>query len=52
VEKFFRWVDKQFENQGLFPKSLLIKALSFAKGRADGLTVFINDAEKPSILTI
>jgi transposase len=47
VEKFFKWVDKQFENHGFLPRSLLIKALSYAKERADGLTVFLNDADVP-----
>jgi transposase len=47
VDKFFKWIDKQFENQGFLPRSLLTKALAYAKERADGLQVFLNDAEVP-----
>jgi transposase len=47
VDKFFKWIDKQFENQGFLPRSLLTKALAYAKERADGLKVFLNDAEVP-----
>ena len=47
VEKFFKWVDKQFENQGFLPRSLLTKALGYARERADGLAVFLNDADVP-----
>ena len=44
AERFFRWVDKQFDKQGFLPSSPLTKALAYARERRDGLTVYLDDA--------
>ena len=45
VDKFFTWIDKQFENQGLLPSSPLTKAMAYARERRAGLEVYLNDPE-------
>jgi transposase len=47
VEKFFAWVDKQFQAQGLLPSSPLTAALGYARERQAALSVFLEDAEVP-----
>ena len=47
VEKFFEWVDGQFERQGLLPTNLLTKALAYVRGRRAALEVFLGDADVP-----
>lgn len=44
VKAIFDWVDRQIANPALLPKSLLAKALGYAKERQAGLTVFLTDA--------
>lgn len=43
VDKFFDWVDKQFERQGLLPSNPLTKALAYVHERRAGLRVFLDD---------
>lgn len=45
VDKFFDWVDKQFERQGLLPSNPLTKALAYIRERRAGLRVFLDDPE-------
>jgi transposase len=45
VEKFFGWVDRQFERQGLLPSNPLTKALAYARERRAGLEVFLDDPD-------
>ncbi|KAB2842726.1 MAG: IS66 family transposase [Burkholderiales bacterium] len=47
VEKFFGWVNQQFEAQGLLPSSPLTKALAYARERRFGLEVYLTDPEVP-----
>ncbi len=37
-------MDKQFERQGFLPSSPLTKAMSYARERREGLTVYLDDA--------
>ena len=45
VDKFFDWIDKQFEQLGLLPSNPLTKALAYVRERRGGLRVFLDDAE-------
>jgi len=45
VNKFFAWVDKQFEAQGLLPSNPLLGALAYARDRREGLEVYLNDPD-------
>lgn len=47
VEKFFEWIDRQFERQGLLPSNPLTKALAYARERRRQLQVFLEDADVP-----
>jgi transposase len=47
VEKFFAWVDAQFERQGLLPSNPLTKALAYVRERRAGLEVFLDDPDVP-----
>jgi transposase len=45
ADRFFTWVDKQFEAQGFLPSSPLTKALAYVRERRDGLEVFLSDPD-------
>ena len=45
VNKFFTWVQKQFDSQGLLPSSPLTKAPSYAHKRREGLEAYLNDPD-------
>ena len=47
VEKFFAWVARQFETQGLLPSNPLTGALAYARKRRLGLEVFLTDPDVP-----
>lgn len=47
VERFFAWVNQQFEAQGLLPSNPLTKALGYARERRCGLEVYLNDPDVP-----
>ena len=45
AERFFAWVDEQFERQGFLPSSPFTKALAYTRERRAGLSVYLNDAD-------
>lgn len=47
VERFFAWVNAQFEAQGLLPSNPLTKALGYARERRCALEVYLNDPDVP-----
>jgi len=47
VDRFFEWVDRQFEQQGLLPSNPLTKALAYVRERRAGLEVFLGDPDVP-----
>ncbi|WP_299161445.1 IS66 family transposase [Accumulibacter sp.] len=47
VERFFAWVNQQFEAQGLLPSNPLTKALAYARERRFGLEVYLTDPDVP-----
>jgi hypothetical protein len=47
VEAFFKWVDEQFDRQGLLPSSPLTTALHYAHERREGLEIYLDDPEVP-----
>ncbi len=47
VDRFFDWVDRQFERQGFTPSHLFVKALAYARERRLGLEVFLTDPDIP-----
>ena len=47
VERFFAWVNEQFEAQGLLPSNPLTRALGYARERRCALEVYLNDPDVP-----
>lgn len=47
VERFFAWINLQFEAQGLLPSNPLTKALAYARERRFGLEVYLTDPDVP-----
>ena len=47
VERFFAWVNQQFEAHGLLPSNPLTKALAYARERRCGLEAYLNDPDIP-----
>jgi len=47
VERFFAWVNQQFEAQGLLPSNPITKALAYARERRFGLEVYLTDPDVP-----
>ena len=47
VERFFAWIDRQFETLGLLPSSPLTQAMAYARQRRCGLEVYLNDPDVP-----
>lgn len=47
VERFFDWVERQFQRQGLTPTNPFTKALAYARERRAGLEVFLTDPDVP-----
>lgn len=45
VDKFFAWVDQQFEQLGLLPSNPLTQALAYVRERRAGLSVFLDDPD-------
>ncbi len=45
AQRFFAWVAKQFEAQGLLPSSPLTKALAYVRERRDGLLLYLDDPD-------
>ena len=47
VERFFAWVNRQFEAQGLLPSNPMTRALAYARERRFGLEVYLTDPDVP-----
>lgn len=47
VDRFFDWVDAQFESHGLLPSSPLTTALAYVRERRAALEVYLADPEVP-----
>jgi hypothetical protein len=47
IERFFSWVESQFERQGLLPSSPLTEALNYVRVRRGGLEIFLLDPDVP-----
>jgi len=47
VERFFAWVNRQFEALGLLPSNPMTKALAYARERRFGLEVYLTDPDVP-----
>lgn len=47
VERFFAWIGRQFEAQGLLPRNPLTAALAYARERRNGLEVYLTDPDVP-----
>ena len=47
VERFFAWIDAQFETLGLLPSNPLTQAMAYARERRCGLEVYLNDPDVP-----
>ena len=47
VDRYFTWVQKQFDSQGFLPSSPLTKALFYALERREGLKVYLSDPDVP-----
>lgn len=47
VDRFFEWIEHQFEQHGLLPSNPLTKALAYARERRPGLEVFLKNADVP-----
>jgi transposase len=47
VERFFDWIDRQFQRQGLLPSNPFTQALAYARERRLGLEVFLTDPDVP-----
>jgi transposase len=45
VDRFFRWINKQFESQGFLPSSPLTAVLAYSRERREGLEVYLNDPD-------
>lgn len=44
-ERFFVWIEEQFEHQGFLPSSPLLGALAYLRERRVGLSVYLEDPE-------
>lgn len=45
LERFFTWIDGQFDNQGFLPSSPFLGALADIRERRVGLSVYLDDPE-------
>jgi len=45
LERFFAWIDKKFDKQGLLPSSPFLGALAYIRERRVGLSVYLDDPE-------
>lgn len=45
VDRFFKWVDKQFDAQGFLPSSPFLSALAYIRERRTGLEVYLDDPD-------
>lgn len=47
VERFYEWIERQFDRQGLLPSNPLTKALAYARDRRAAMEVFLTDPDVP-----
>lgn len=47
VDRFFEWIARQFQRQGLLPSNPFTQALEYVRGRQLGLEVFLSDPDVP-----
>jgi transposase len=47
AQRFFAWVEQQFEAQGFLPSSPLTKALAYTRERREALEVYLADPDVP-----
>lgn len=47
VDRFFEWVSRQFQRQGLLPSNPFTQALDYVRERRLGLEVFLSDPDVP-----
>lgn len=45
VDRFFAWIDRQFERQGLLPSSPLTTTLAYSRERREGLQAYLDDPD-------
>jgi transposase len=45
LDRFFAWIDEQFDKQGFLPSSPFLGALAYIRERRVGLTVYLDDPE-------
>jgi len=45
LERFFAWIDEQFDKQGFLPSSPFLSALAYIRERRVGLSVYLDDPE-------
>lgn len=45
LERFFSWIDEQFDKQGFLPSSPFLGALAYLRERRVGLSVYLDDPE-------
>jgi transposase len=45
VDRFFKWIDKQFESNGFLPSSPFLSALAYIRERRTGLEVYLDDPD-------
>lgn len=45
LERFFAWIDEQFDRQGFLPSSPFLGALAYIRERRAGLSVYLDDPE-------
>ena len=45
VDRFFAWVDQQFEAQGFLPSSPFLSAVAYIRERREGLQVYLDDPD-------
>lgn len=45
VDRFFTWIDQQFDQQGFLPSSPFLGALAYIRERRAGLSVYLDDPD-------
>jgi|GEM_PF-2036851 len=45
VDRFFTWIDQQFDRQGFLPSSPFLGALAYIRERRAGLSVYLDDPD-------
>lgn len=45
ADRFFKWIDKQFEANGFLPSSPFLSALAYIRERRPGLEVYLDDPD-------